>query len=116
MLVIGYIGPKLPGELRKKWNALFAKQAVDAFFDFYRTRQNDLPLRLSEMFLLERRGYIVDPSLVTAIVPLLDRLDASVQVCGAVNMVVNDGGVLTGHWIDAVDNSYDACLREWMAV
>ncbi|MBP9774111.1 MAG: hypothetical protein KBD00_05835 [Candidatus Peribacteraceae bacterium] len=115
MLVIGYIGPKLPGDLRKTWNALFSERKIDAFFDFYRTRKDDLPLRLSEMFLLERRGYIVDPQFSTEIIALLDRLDCSAQTSGKVDTVVNEGGVLIGYCIDSDDSSIAERMQWWFS-
>jgi hypothetical protein len=92
-LVLGYVGPSVPAGLRKHWNQLLAQRGVDAFFDAYpaRTRE-DLQQKLSEMFLLERRGYIVDPSLQPFLHELLDETPGQ----GSVDTVLNDAGVLRG--------------------
>lgn len=101
--VCGLIGPSCTSKARTLWNARFKESGVPAFFDFYRTKtKEDLELRLSEMFLLERRGYVVVPELQALIQPLLDRLDSSVQQSGIVDTVLNERGVLTGFF--CVDN------------
>lgn len=97
--VFGLIGPVCSSQARTKWNSLFKKNGLSAFFDFYRTKtKQDLELRLSEMFLLERRGYIVAPELQTMIVTLLDRLDNSARQQGCVDTVMNERGVLIGYF------------------
>ncbi|MSR67432.1 hypothetical protein EXS65_01205 [Candidatus Peribacteria bacterium] len=96
-VVCGLIGPTCTSQARTKWNALFLKHGRNAFFDFYRTKTvSELELRLSEMFLHERRGYVVAAELQEIIVPLLDRLDASVTKEQRVDTVTNEGGVLVG--------------------
>lgn len=102
--VCGLVGPVCTSKARTKWNSLFKVRGFSAFFDFYRTKTlQDLELRLSEMFLLERRGYIVAEELQTMIVPLLDRLDVSAAEKGSVDTVVNDGGVLVGYFCNDLD-------------
>lgn len=96
-IVCGLIGPSCTSQARTKWNELFKKHGIDAFFDFYRTKtKEDLELRLSEMFLLERRGYVVAPEFHMLIAPLLDCLDLSAKEKGSVDTVSNEGGVLAG--------------------
>ncbi len=80
------------------WNAQFDTCAMDAFMDYYPTKKENLPERLSEMFHFDRRGYIVAKQLQKAIIPLLDRLDASGAEEGSVDTVVNDRGVLAGYF------------------
>lgn len=97
-VVCGLIGPSCASQARTRWNELFREKNIPAFFDFYRTKtKEDLELRLSEMFLLERRGYVMAPELQTMIVPLLDRLDDTAKQTERVDTVVNDGGVLVGY-------------------
>ena len=48
------------------------------------------------------RGANVTMPLKRAIVPRLDRLSPAAELAGAVNVVVNDAGVLTGHITDGV--------------
>ncbi len=91
------------------WNAMFTGHDIDAFMDYYPTKAGNLPERLSEMFHFDRRGYIVGKSLQEAIIPLLDRLDASASEeaplrfgssagQGSVDTVMNERGVLVGHF------------------
>ena len=100
-LVFGLVGPKCSHEARKVWNAYFRKKGMDAFFDFYPTSRgkSDLVLRLSEMFLLERRGYLIDPKLQKECVSLMDELDASAKQEGRVDTVVNREGILVGYFV-----------------
>ncbi len=98
-LVCGLIAPSCLSQARTTWNALFKRHGLSAFFDFYRTKtKQDLELRLSEMFLLERRGYVVAEEFQASILPLLDRLDSSVEESKRVDTVVNDRGVLVGYF------------------
>ena len=73
---------------------------MDATFDFYSASTvADLELRLSEMFLHERRGYVVGASLMKSVVPLLDDLDASAEESGMVDTILNRGGIFTGFFV-----------------
>ena len=94
--IVGFIGAKNTVDLRKEWNDRFLAEGRDAFFDFYRTEPQDLELRLSEMFHLQRRGYIVSEELCELVIPLLDRVDTADK---KVDVIVNDGGVLVGKWL-----------------
>ncbi len=92
--VIGYLGAKAPQGGRKFWNALFQERGIDAFCDSYPTlTRDDVQQRLSEMFLLERRGYMIAPELQPYLPELLDAMPEQ----GSVDTVVNDGGVLKGY-------------------
>lgn len=95
--VCGLLAPRCIGSARKYWNALFRKQGIDAFFDWYKASTiQDLELRLAEMFHLDRRGYIIAPALQEMILPLLDQIDPSAAEKGSVDTVVNENGVLVG--------------------
>ncbi len=110
--VFGLLGPICTAQARKTWNELLRKQQVDGFFDFYRTlNKHDLVTRLSEMFLLERRGYIIADSLQQDAVSLMDTLDASVT-SGRVDTVKNERGVLVGYFLG---NNPEKVLALWMA-
>ena len=71
---------------------------MDAFMDYYPTKEGNLTERLSEMFHFDRRGYIVGKSLQKAIISLLDGLDTSASEEGSVDTVVNEEGVLIGYF------------------
>ena len=85
--------------VKKKWNAFFLKEGIDAFLDSYPTKEAEIPERLSEMYHFDRRGYIVGKPLQLAIIPLLDVVDESVKEEGSVDTVVNSNGVLTGYCV-----------------
>jgi shikimate 5-dehydrogenase len=79
------------------WNEIFREREIDAFFDFYRTSTDrDLELRLSEMFLHERRAYLLDPLFSLSVRPLLDRMDPSAKATQRIDTVINDDGILIG--------------------
>jgi shikimate dehydrogenase len=61
----------------------------------------DLAGALTGMRALGIRGFGVSMPFKVEILPLLDRVDPLAQQIGAVNTVVNDAGVLTGHNTDA---------------
>jgi hypothetical protein len=97
--VVGLLAPRCPPLVRKTWNeALHALYGDGVFFDYYRTvTRADLEQRLSEMFVLQRRAYCIDPSFASIILPFLDRLDASSQQSGVCDTVINEDGVLVGY-------------------
>jgi len=100
--VLGYVGPKCSSDVRRVWNEFLAEEGSGGMFDFYRTRTiDDLELRLSEMFVLMRRGYVIDRGFDVSIIPLLDELDFSAKESGKVDTVVNRGGRLIGHFFNA---------------
>jgi len=98
--VCGLLGPRCIAGERKRWNALFKEQGIDAFFDCYKASTfADLELRLAEMFHLGRRGYLVVPVLQQLIIPLLDRLDKTATEKRRVDTIVNTDGVICGYWM-----------------
>ncbi len=114
LIVCGLIGPKCTSNARTTWNANFAERKIDAFFDFYRTiGKEQLELRLSEMFLLERRGYVIAPELQQDAVKLMDRLDESAEKNGKVDTVLNERGVLVGYAFEGRDDKDEARMSLW---
>ncbi len=96
--VIGLLAPVSPKGGRKHWNAILREKGIDGFFDGYpAATRDDLQFRLSEMFLLDRRGYMLHESLQTLVLELLDVIDASAQAAGKVDTVVNEDGILHGY-------------------
>ena len=65
-------------------------------------QQGKLIFAVDGLRALNFRGWNVTIPLKTMIVPLLDSLDADASVIGAVNTVVNDGGILTGYNTDVI--------------
>ncbi len=83
---------------------------MDAFIDYYATKENQLPERLSEMFHFDRTMYIVDSSLGQAIKPLLDEIDPSVGE-GSVDTVFNREGVLIGYFVGDTTQQWECLLK-----
>ncbi len=110
--VFGLVGPTCTAHARATWNRLLKEQGIDGFFDFYRAKNEcELVTRLSEMFLLERRGYLIDASLQEAATALMDILDPSVEQ-HRVDTVRNERGVLTGYYLGVVPPAQ--ILKIWM--
>lgn len=100
--IIGFIGPVLPDQARAEWNAYFRQQGSPLEFQFYRTKtREELELRLSEMFVHGRRGYVVHPVFSATVIPLLDRLNASSEQAQKVDTIVNEDGRLCGYFLHA---------------
>ncbi len=113
-IVCGLIGKTCTGGARERWNRLFTERGVDAFFDFYRTMtREDLELRLSEMFLLERRGYVVGGDWQSAILPLLDAVHETAKQKGSVDTIVNERGVLTGYFFGDSEDVDAERMKVW---
>lgn len=51
---------------------------------------------------LDMRGSNVSMPNKKAVIPYLDKLDKTAEICGAVNTIVNDHGVLTGYTTDGI--------------
>ena len=81
-------------------NAVFEAMGIDMAelaFDVGSDRLGDAVAGLRALGV---RGANVTMPLKRAIVPLLDRLTPAAELAGAVNVIVNDDGVLTGHITD----------------
>lgn len=63
--------------------------------------EEKLPAAIAAMRTLDIRGFGVSMPFKLAVMPLLDQIDPLAQAIGAVNTIVNDDGVLTGHNTDA---------------
>lgn len=111
--VFGFLGPRCTANARKTWNAFLREQGIDGCFDFYRTlHAGELSLRFSEMFLLERRGYLIDPSLQASCMELMDVLTPRARQQKRVDIVINRRGVLIGDCCGSA--GYAQILRLWM--
>lgn len=101
--VFGFLGPTCVSDMRRIWNETLRAKEMDAFFDFYRSKSlSDLEMRLSEMFLLERRGYVLDPAFQEVVVPLLDSLEAESLATNRVDVIVNREGILVGTYLGSI--------------
>ena len=82
-------------------NAAFQRLDLDYVYLPFRVRQEELGKAVEGMRALNIRGFNVTIPHKVAIIPLLDKLDPLVEKIGAINTVVNEGGVLVGYNTDA---------------
>ncbi len=112
--VCGLIGKTCTALARTHWNKLFLDRGLEAFFDFYRvTTLADLELRLSEMFFLERKGYVVGSEWQSAAVSLMDTLDITAIESQKVDTVINENGILSGFFTGGGEGSDEKRLALW---
>ncbi|MFC2007481.1 shikimate dehydrogenase [Chloroflexota bacterium] len=82
-------------------NAAFEEMGMDYSYLPFRVSKEDLGKAIAGMKALNIRGLNVTIPHKVAVIPLLDELDPLARQIGAVNTIVNDNGVLTGHNTDA---------------
>jgi shikimate dehydrogenase len=82
-------------------NAAFAAAGLDFIYVPFRVRPEGLAAAVAGLRALNVRGFNVTIPHKVAVIPLLDGLDSLAEKIGAVNTVVNDGGVLKGFNTDA---------------
>jgi shikimate dehydrogenase len=83
-------------------NAAYAELGLDFVYVSFRVASERLPEAVAGLRALNVRGFNVTMPHKVAIIPLLDSLDPLAEKIGAVNTVVNDDGVLTGHNTDGL--------------
>jgi len=76
-------------------------EALGLDFSYVPFKVTELSGALAGMRALGIRGFGVSMPYKLEVMPLLDRIDALAERIGAVNTIVNDGGVLTGYNTDA---------------
>ncbi len=77
-------------------NAIFRDQGLDFVYVALRVREKSLPEAIAGARALGIRGINVTVPHKIAVLPLVDRLDKSASLVGAVNTIKNDGGKLVG--------------------
>jgi shikimate dehydrogenase len=82
-------------------NAAFKKLGLDYLYIPFRVKPEQLPQAVAGLRALHVRGFNVTIPHKVSIIPLLDSLDPLAEKIGAVNTVVNDGGLLKGYNTDA---------------
>jgi len=81
--------------------AAFREAGLDYVYLPFRVRIEELGKAIDGMRALSIRGLNVTIPHKVAVIPFLDSLDVLAEKIGAVNTIVNDGGVLTGYNTDA---------------
>jgi len=82
-------------------NAAFRKLGLDYVYLAFHVRQEELDKAVAGMRALNIRGLNVTIPHKVAIIPFLDKLDPLAEKIGAINTIVNEGGLLTGYNTDA---------------
>jgi shikimate dehydrogenase len=82
-------------------NAAFRALGLHYTYVPFRVRKGDLPAALQGMRALNIRGLNITIPHKVAVLPLLDEVDPLAKQIGAVNVLVNDSGSLTGYNTDA---------------
>lgn len=86
-------------------NAGFRALGLNYVYLAFEPEAPQLAAAVAGLRALGARGFSVSQPYKEAVVPLLDQLDPTAAAIGAVNTVLNDGGVLRGYnsdWIGAV--------------
>ena len=82
-------------------NAAFKELGLDYVYVPFRVKRKELNRAINGLRALNIRGLNVTIPHKIAVVPFMDELDGLAEKIGAVNTIVNDGGVLTGYNTDA---------------
>ena len=82
-------------------NAAFKELGLDYVYVAFRVKADELGKAIQGMRALGIRGLNVTILHKVDVMSLLDRLDPMAENIGAVNTIVNDGGILTGYNTDA---------------
>lgn len=91
-------------------NEAFAKLGLDYAYLAFEVDNDSLEDAITGLRALKMRGSNVSMPNKTVVHKYLDKLSPAAQMCGAVNTIVNDDGVLTGHITDGI--GYMAALKD----
>lgn len=84
------------------YNHCFAKYGLDWAYLAFDVTQEQTGAAVQAIRTLNMRGANVTMPCKNAVIPYLDKLSPEAQAIGAVNVIVNDGGVLTGYNTDGM--------------
>ena len=83
-------------------NEAFAKLGLDYAYLAFEVGNEELEDTIKGFRAMKVRGSNVSMTNKTVVHKYLDKLSDAAQMCGAVNTIVNDDGVLTGHITDGI--------------
>lgn len=99
--LLGLIGDPVEHSLSPALHSfLLSRAGLNYCYLAFRVGREGLGAALAGMRALGIRGFNVTIPHKEAVIPLLDRLSPEAEGIGAVNVVVNEGGVLIGHNTD----------------
>ncbi|MDF2883507.1 MAG: shikimate dehydrogenase [Clostridiaceae bacterium] len=91
-------------------NEAFAKLGLDYAYLAFEVDNSTLEDTIKGFRAMKVRGFNVSMPNKTVVHKYLDKISSAAELCGAVNTVVNDNGVLTGHITDGM--GYMAALKD----
>lgn len=91
-------------------NEAFAKLGLDYAYLAFEVDNDSLEDAVTGLRALKMRGSNVSMPNKTVVHKYLDKLSPAAEMCGAVNTIVNDNGVLTGHITDGI--GYMSALKD----
>lgn len=91
-------------------NEAFAKLGLDYAYLAFEVDNDTLEDAIKGLRALRMRGSNVSMPNKTVVHKYLDKLSPAAEMCGAVNTIVNEDGVLTGHITDGI--GYMAALKD----
>ena len=83
-------------------NNAFAKLGLNYAYLCFEIDNQKLPKAIDDIRTLDMRGSNISMPNKQKVIPYLDRLDESAELCQAVNTIVNDHGILTGYTTDGI--------------
>ncbi len=83
-------------------NEALSYLGLDYVYLCFDVDQDNLDRAIMAMRALKIRGGNISMPNKIAVIPLLDTLTPEAELCGAVNTIINDDGVLTGHSTDGI--------------
>lgn len=83
-------------------NHSFEKLGLNFAYLAFEVDNDTLPRAIDSIRALDMRGSNISMPNKQAVIPLLDKMDPTAEMIGAVNTIVNDNGVLTGYTTDGV--------------
>lgn len=91
-------------------NEAFATLGLDYAYLAFEVDNNDLEDAVKGLRALKLKGSNVSMPNKTVVHKYLDKISPAAELCGAVNTIVNEDGVLTGHITDGI--GYMAALKD----
>ena len=87
-------------------NEAFAKLGLDYAYLAFEVGNEELENTIKGFRAMDVRGCNVSMPNKTVVHKYLDKISPAAELCGAVNTVVNDNGILTGHITDGIGCMY----------
>ena len=101
--LLGLIGsPVEHSKSPQMYNHCFQKFGLDYAYLAFDVTSDQIENAVKAIRTLHLRGANITMPCKAAVIPFLDKITPAVKAIGAVNTVVNDGGVLTGHNTDGL--------------